>query len=100
MTDSKLWYKTLLVTLSVAGRGCVDMVFCMRQLVEKTISKIFLLFVDLRTYDSVPRQALWCALRKYGVPDCLIDLVCSFHDGIVATVACRWRGSTTFPGAK
>ena len=73
------------------GRGCVDMVFCVCQLVEKTIehqSKIFLLFVDhCKAYDSVPRQALWCALWKYGEPDCLIDLVHSFHDGIVDTVA-------------
>ena len=49
-----------------AGRGCVDMVFSVRQLVEKTTehhSKIFLLFVDLRkAYDSVPQESLWCAL--------------------------------------
>ena len=70
-----------------AGRGCVDMVFCVRQLVKNTIehySKIFLLFVDLcKAYDSVPIEALWCALqlRKYGVPDCFVDLVRSFHDG-------------------
>ena len=66
-----------------AGRGCVDMVFCVRQLVEKTIehhSQIFILFIDLlKAYDSVPRQALWSALQKYGVPDCMVDLVCSFH---------------------
>ena len=74
-----------------AGRGCVDLVFCVCQLVEKTIehrSKIFLLFVDLRkAFDSVPRQALWCVLWKYGVPDSVVDLVSSFHDGMVATVA-------------
>ena len=35
----------------------------------------------------MPRQALWCALQKYGVPDCLIDLVHTFHYGMVATVA-------------
>jgi len=55
--------------------------------VEKTIehcSKIFCLFVDLN--DSVPRQALWCGLQKYGVPDCVVELVRSFHDGMVATV--------------
>ena len=44
------------------GRGCVDMIFCVRQLIEKAIehnTKIFLLFVDLcKAYDSVPRQAL------------------------------------------
>ena len=46
-----------------------------------------LLFVDLRkAYDSVPRAALWCALRKYGVPDVMIELVRSLHDGMTATV--------------
>ena len=35
----------------------------------------------------MPRQVIWCALWKYGVPDSLVDLVCSFHDGMVATVA-------------
>ena len=43
-------------------RGCVDMIFCVRQLVEKATehnTKIFLLFVDLhKAYDFVPRQAL------------------------------------------
>ena len=83
-----------------AGRGCVDMVFCVRQLVEKTIehhSKIFLLFVDLhKAYDSVPREALWCALRKYGVPDCLVDLVRSFHDGMVASVVVGGEQAPSF----
>ena len=59
------------------GRGCADMIFCVRQLVEKAIehnTKIFLLFVDLRkAYDSVLREALWCALRKYGIPENLIE---------------------------
>ena len=51
-----------------AGRGCVDMVFCARQLVEKARehnATLYLLFVDLRkAYDSVPREALWHVLRK------------------------------------
>jgi len=34
----------------------------------------------------MPKQALWCALQKYGVPECIVDLVHSFHDGMVATV--------------
>ena len=60
---------------------------CVRQLLEMTIehcSKIFLLLADLRqAYNSV---ALWCVLQKYGVPDCLVDLVRSFHGGMAATV--------------
>ena len=73
-----------------AGRGCVHMIFCIRQLVEKAIehnTKMFLLFVDLRkAYDSVSRAALWCPLQKYGVPDVMIELIWSFHDGMSATV--------------
>ena len=50
-----------------AGRGCVDLIFCACNLAEKVIEyniKVFLLFVDLhKAYDSIPRQALWCALQ-------------------------------------
>ena len=49
------------------GRGCSDIVFMVRQLVEKAYehkSKVFLTFVDLKkAYDSVPREGLWKALR-------------------------------------
>ena len=64
---------------------------------EKAIehsSKVFLLFVDLRkAYDSVPRQALWCVLEKYGVPDCLLH---SFHDGMAATVLVGGEDAISF----
>ena len=43
--------------------------------------------MDLRkAYDSVPREALWIALQKLGVPEAMIDLVKSFHSGMRATV--------------
>ena len=65
-----------------SGRGCADMVFCARQLVEKAIehnTKVFLLFVDLRkAYDLVPRSAMWLILQKYGVPTVIVDLVRDF----------------------
>ncbi len=41
-----------------AQRGCSDMIFTMRQLLEKSYehrAKVFLLFIDLKkAYDSVP----------------------------------------------
>ena len=64
------------------GRGCVDMIFSIRQLTEKAVEHIF---VDLtKAYDSVPREALWVALGKLGVPDQLIDIIRSFHDNMKA----------------
>ncbi len=77
------------------GRGCKDMIFCARQLVEKTRehnSKVFMLFVDLRkAYDSIPCQPLW--LQKYGIPPIIINLIQSLHEGMKAEVSVS--GGTT-----
>ena len=73
------------------GRGCSDMTFTLRQLVEKSVehqTKQFIVFVDLqKAYDSVPRAVLWRALEKLGVPDSMIRLVQSFHEGMKAQVS-------------
>ena len=59
-------------------------------------SKLFMLFVDLRkAYDSVPRQALWLVLQKYGIPPVLVNLIKSLHEGMTAEV--RVDGATS-PG--
>ena len=72
------------------GCGCLDMMFTVCQLVEKAFehqTKQFLTFVDLKkAYDSVPRTALWRALEKLGVPDQIIDIIRSFHEGMQAQV--------------
>ena len=83
-----------------SGRGCVDLIFSARQLLEKTIehqSKLFMLFVDLRkAYDSVPRCALWKILEQYGVPEVMIGLLRSLHDGMEAEVTIGGCTSATF----
>lgn len=79
------------------GRGCVDMIFAARQLVEKAREHndtLYMLFVDLKkAYDSVPRGALWRVLEKCGVPPRLLQIVKSFHEGMHAEV--RVGSSTT-----
>ena len=79
------------------GRGCTGMIFCARQLVEKARehnSKVFILFVDLKkAYDSIPRQALWLVLQKYGIPPVIINLIQSLHEGMKAEVSVS--GGTT-----
>ena len=72
------------------GRGCTDMIFAARQLVEKCREHddvLFMLFVDLRkAYDSVPRSALWKVLEKCGVPPVMLSIIQSIHDGMQAEV--------------
>ena len=58
------------------GRGCIDIIFCARQIMEKARehnTKVFILFVDLRkAYDSMSRLAHWLVLEKYGIPLLLV----------------------------
>ncbi len=72
------------------GRSCSDMTFVVWQLSEKAIehwSKQFIIFVYLKkAYDSVPREALWVVMEKMGVPEYLIDIVKSFHEGMEVRV--------------
>ena len=45
------------------------------------------MFVDLKkAYDSVPRAALWIALQKLGIPESVVMLIRSFHEGMKAQV--------------
>ena len=72
------------------GRGCTDMIFVVRQLVEKTLEhdySLFILSVNLRkAYDSVPRNALWKVLQKYGIPPTMLNIIKSFHNGMQASI--------------
>ena len=66
------------------------MLFCARQMVEKAYKHntiMFLLFVDLhKAYDSVPQKAMWKALRRYGVPPVMVELLNFFRENMVAKV--------------
>ena len=72
------------------GRGCTDMIFTVRQLVEKSwehTTKSLFTFIDLhKAYDSVPREALWVALKKLRVPDEVVKLIASFHHRMQANI--------------
>ena len=72
------------------GRSCIDQIFSVLQLTEKLYehrTSSFAIFIDLKkAYDSVPREALWTALRALGVPESLVRLAASFHDGMFTRV--------------
>ena len=62
-----------------SGRGCIDQIFVIRQLVEKHLEKgkkMFAAFVDLeKAYDKVWRADLWRALREYGIGGRLLGAI-------------------------
>ena len=72
------------------GRGCIDKISCARQLVEKARehnTSVYMLFVDLwKAYDSIPRQALWLVLQKYGIPPVMVNIITSLHEGMKSEV--------------
>ena len=65
------------------GRGTVDQIWVMRQVVEKATeykTPVFLCFVHLtKAYDSVNRQAMAAVLREYGVPHQLVKIIEELH---------------------
>ena len=42
--------------------------------------------MDQEPYDSVPREAMWLALTKLGVPQSLVKLIRSFHEDTKAKI--------------
>eukprot|EP00117_Sycon_ciliatum_P044125 scpid56613/ scgid31873/ LINE-1 reverse transcriptase homolog len=83
------------------GRGCNDMVFVARQLIEKSVEhydQLCVLFVDLRkAYDSIPRTSLWSILSKLGVPPKMLKVIQSLHEGMSAAVRVSTASSDSFP---
>lgn len=83
-----------------AGRGTVDMIFGLRQLQEKSREQdkdLFMVFVDLtKAFDTVSRPTLWKVLSKLGVPSDMLRVICSFHEGMVASVSAAGQNSETF----
>ena len=52
-----------------AGRGCVDQIFTLKQIIEKVREKkcrVYVGFIDMeKTYDRINMEALWQVLRMY-----------------------------------
>jgi len=61
----------------------IDGLFSLYQALRKRNEhglETFVLFLDLiKAFDSVPRDCLWAILRKFGIPDHLINLIKRLH---------------------
>ena len=55
-------------------------------------------YVDLtKAYDKVNRELLWKILRRLGIPDRLVNLIISFHEGASAQAQVNGVLSSPFP---
>ena len=83
------------------SRGTIDMIFCARQLQEKSREHqqpLRFIFWDLKkAFDKVPRTALWAVLARYGCPPHYVSLVRALHDGMFGRV--QHQGSLSDPFA-
>ena len=75
------------------------MIFAARQVQEKCREQnldLYMVFVDLtKAFDTISRDGLWQILRKIGCPDLFVDIIQSFHEGMVARV--QDQGQTSEP---
>ena len=56
-----------------------------------------MVFIDLtKAFDSVNRTGLWKLLAKVGCPDTCVDVIRSFHDGMMARVQDQGTESDAF----
>ena len=82
------------------SRGTIDMIFCARQLQEKSREQqqpLMQIFRDLRkAFDKVPRPAMWLTLAKFGCPDRFINLIRALHDGTTVRVIQQGNVSEKF----
>ena len=83
------------------GRGCVDQIFAVRQVCEKSLAKgreVFLAFMDLeKAYDRISREGLWDVLKVYGIGGKLLEGVKSFYVNSRACVRVGGGESECFP---
>eukprot|EP00921_Rhytidocystis_pertsovi_P026473 GHVQ01042707.1.p1 GENE.GHVQ01042707.1~~GHVQ01042707.1.p1 ORF type:complete len:357 (+),score=36.41 GHVQ01042707.1:540-1610(+) len=82
------------------NRSTIDMIFVLRQLLEKSREKqqpLYVVFVDLiKAFDTVKRQALWKLLRKLGVPPKVVNLITQLHTNNQVEVRVGQHTSDTF----
>ena len=84
-----------------SNRGTIDMIFCARQLQEKSKEQqrpLYFIYYDLeKAFDSVPRVAMWSILERFGCPPTLVSIIRSFHDDMIGKVVHNNHTTETFP---
>ena len=72
------------------GRGCTEQIFTLRNIIEQCTEwqrQLFVNFIDFeKAFDSLHRESLWKILRKYGVPQEIVQIIRSFYENFTCRV--------------
>ena len=72
------------------GRGCIDQIFALRNIIEQCTEwqrQLYINFVDFqKAFDSINRKSLWQILRAYGIPKEIVELIKSFYNNFTCSV--------------
>ena len=83
------------------GRGCIDQIFALRNIIEQCMEwnvPLFVNFIDFqKAFDSIHRDTLWKILQHYGIPHKIVDLIRRFYDNFECNVIHRNTISEPFP---
>ena len=82
------------------SRGTTDMIFSIRQLMEKAWEfnqKLYMIFIDLRkAFDSVSRKRLWNCLSEYGISGQLLKAIKSTYSPCISKVNTEHKNDKWF----
>ena len=90
----------------VSGKGTVDAMLVLRNLLEKSAAKskdqeLWLMFIDYaKAFDTLKHHALWETLLELGVPKLLVWLVRQLYLKTVGVVGVGDETTDSFPFEK
>ena len=66
------------------GRGTVEQIFILRNIIEQCIewnSNLYVCFVNEKAFDRVDRATFWRIMRSYGIPKKIVRMVKAMYNG-------------------
>ena len=72
------------------GKGCVDQIFTLRNIIEQGIewnAPLFINFIHFKkAFDSVHHESLWNILKAYGIPTKTVELIKMLYQNFQCSV--------------